>query len=143
MSQDGPRSATKTKSIRSVRLISPLADDLKAWRAMCGADNTVFARRDLGPLTPVDYRNWRRRRFEPACHAANLGATRPYDLRHSFASLMIQAGYSPVELAAELGHSPTLTLNTYAHLFSEFSRGSRVDPEQVIASARRPPGRTQ
>jgi integrase len=145
VSQDGPRSATKTKSMRSVRLIAPLAEDLEAWRAVCGggADDTIFARRDGGPLTPVDYRNWRRRRFEPACSAADLAATRPYDLRHSFASLMIQAGYSPVELAAELGHAPTLTLNTYAHLFSEFSRGSQVDPEQVIASARRPPGRAQ
>lgn len=51
-----------------------------------------------------------------------MTAARPYYLRHSFASLMIQAGYSPVELAAELGHAPTLTLNTYAHVFSEFAR---------------------
>jgi hypothetical protein len=49
---------------------------------------------------------------------------------------MIQAGYSPVELAAELGHSPTLTLNTYAHLFSEFRRGQRIDPVEVINRAR-------
>jgi hypothetical protein len=50
---------------------------------------------------------------------------------------MIQAGYSPVELAAELGHSPTLTFGTYAHLFSEFSRGERLDPESLIRVARR------
>lgn len=49
---------------------------------------------------------------------------------------MIQAGYSPVELAAELGHSPTLTLDTYAHLFSEFARGERVDPVREILRAR-------
>jgi site-specific recombinase XerD len=61
---------------------------------------------------------------------------RPYDLRHSFASLMIQSGYSPVELAAELGHAPTLTLDTYAHVFSEFARGERVDPERLIEQIR-------
>lgn len=49
---------------------------------------------------------------------------------------MVQAGYSAVELAAELGHAPTLTLDTYAHLFSEFARGERIDPERTIASAR-------
>lgn len=49
---------------------------------------------------------------------------------------MIQAGYSAVELAAEMGHAPTLTLNTYAHLFSEFARGKRIDPEHEIAVAR-------
>jgi hypothetical protein len=49
---------------------------------------------------------------------------------------MIQTGYSPVELAAELGHAPTLTLNTYAHVFSEFARGERVDPERLIEEVR-------
>jgi hypothetical protein len=49
---------------------------------------------------------------------------------------MIQAGYSPVELAAELGHSPTLTLDTYAHLFSEFARGERIEPSEEILKAR-------
>lgn len=49
---------------------------------------------------------------------------------------MIHAGYSPVELAAELGHATTLTLDTYAHLFSEFARGERVDPEGAIRDAR-------
>jgi hypothetical protein len=41
-----------------------------------------------------------------------------------------------VELAAELGHAPTLTLDTYAHLFSEFARGERIDPHQAVAAAR-------
>jgi integrase len=84
----------------------------------------------------TDYRNWRRRRFDPAAETAGLDGVRPYDLRHSFASLMIQSGYSPVELAAELGHAPTLTLNTYAHVFSEFARGERVDPERLIKQIR-------
>jgi len=49
---------------------------------------------------------------------------------------MVQAGYSAVELAAELGHAPTLTLDTYAHLVSEFARGERVDLHQAVAAAR-------
>lgn len=49
---------------------------------------------------------------------------------------MIQSGYSAVELAAEMGHAPTLTLDTYAHLFSEFARGERIDPVVVIEAAR-------
>ncbi len=83
-----------------------------------------------------DYKNWRRRTFKPAAAATGLNGSRPYDLRHSFASLMIQAGYSAVELAAELGHSPTLTLDTYAHVFSEYARGERLDPEREIEQAR-------
>lgn len=49
---------------------------------------------------------------------------------------MIQSGYSAVELAVEMGHAPTLTLDTYSHLFSEFARGERIDPESEIRRAR-------
>jgi integrase len=137
--QDGEVVQTKTGVIRTVRLLEPLAEDFAAWRA---------ANDDPSPSLPLvgradgrgwnidDYKNWRRRRFDPALKDADLGRVRPYDLRHSFASLMIQAGYSPVELAAELGHAPTLTLDTYAHLFSEYARGQRIDPEHEIRASR-------
>ncbi len=141
LSRDGTGGGkgTKTGVIRTVPMLAPLAEDLAAWRSAAGKpdDEAPIAQRaDGGTWNGTDYRNWRRRRFDPAVERSGLDRTRPYDLRHSYASLMIQAGYSPVELAAELGHSPTLTLNTYAHLFSEFARGERVRPEDVIRAAR-------
>ena len=133
----GAAKGTKTGAIRTVRLLAPLVDDLAAWRTSSARDGgPLFPRRDGTAWTMTDYRNWRRRRFDPAAETADLVGVRPYDLRHSFASLMIQSGYSPVELAAELGHAPTLTLNTYAHVFSEFARGERVDPERLIEQVR-------
>jgi len=42
-----------------------------------------------------------------------------------------------VEIAAQLGHDPALTLGTYAHLFEEFDLGSRPDPAEAIEEARR------
>jgi len=134
---DGDEKGTKTGAIRTVRMLAPVHDDLDAWRSHSAPESDealVFPRPDGRGWSEHDYRNWRNRRFVPAATA--VGTKRPYDLRHSFASLMIQAGYSPVELAAEMGHAPTLTLNTYAHLFSEFARGERIDPEAEIASAR-------
>lgn len=136
---EGATKPTKTGVIRTVRLLEPLAEDLGVWRAASGqpVDEAPVAPRSDGRWwTATDYRNWRRRRFDPAVERAGLERTRPYDLRHSYASLMIQAGYSPVELAAELGHSPTLTLGTYAHLFSEFARGERLRPDEAIRAAR-------
>lgn len=138
-SDDGKTKATKTGAIRTVRLLAPLAEDLAAWHktsAPVGPAGLLFHRPDGRGWTIDDYRNWRRRRFDPGATASSLEGARPYDLRHSFASLMIQAGYSTVELAAELGHAPTLTLDTYAHLFSEFARGERIDPEAEIRRAR-------
>jgi hypothetical protein len=64
------------------------------------------------------------------------GAVVPYDLRHSFCSLLIQEGQSVVEVAAQAGHAPTMTLNTYAHVFEELKGGARLDAEAQIKAAR-------
>jgi hypothetical protein len=41
-----------------------------------------------------------------------------------------------VEVAQQLGHAPTMTLETYAHVFSEFEPRSRVPAEERIRKAR-------
>ncbi len=42
---------------------------------------------------------------------------RPYDLRHSCASLLLAAGVHPKVVAERLGHSSVnLTLSTYSHV---------------------------
>ena len=61
---------------------------------------------------------------------------RPCDLRHSFCSLLIHEGQSVVEVAAQAGHAPTMTLNTYAHVFEELKGGARLDAEAQIKAAR-------
>jgi hypothetical protein len=43
----------------------------------------------------------------------------PYDLRHSFVSLLINEGMSIVEVARPPGHSPEDWLRTDAHTFEE------------------------
>lgn len=42
---------------------------------------------------------------------------RPYDLRHTFVSQPIDEGQSIVEIARQAGHSPTMTLTVYGHIF--------------------------
>jgi integrase len=132
---DGELKDTKTGRIRTVRLLAPVLEDLAGWRSIAPPAHDaapLFPRPVRAAWTDHDYKNWHRRHFKPASEAVGLGASRPY----SFASLMIQAGYSAVELAAELGHSPTLTLDTYSHVFSEYARGERVDPVLEIRAAR-------
>ena len=43
---------------------------------------------------------------------------------------------SIVELAEQLGHAPTMTLNTYAHVFAEHRRAEPVDANEWIMRAR-------
>jgi integrase len=48
-----------------------------------------------------------------ACdQAAGLEHGRPYDLRHSFASLLLHEGRSVIYVARQLGHDARLTLST-------------------------------
>ena len=50
--------------------------------------------------------------------AAGLKHIRIHDFRHSHASVLINAGINPLDVAHRLGHSSTeQTLKTYAHLF--------------------------
>ncbi len=76
-------------------------------------------------------------RLGAPCRAVGLKGARPYDLRHSFISLLIHEGRSVVEVARQAGHSPTMTLDVYAHAFDEFDIAERISAENQIAQARR------
>jgi integrase len=75
--------------------------------------------------------------FGPTAEAAGLEKTRPYDLRHSFCSLLIHEGATVVEVARQLGHAPTMTLNTYGHVFDELQGAERLSAEEQIPKGTR------
>ena len=52
--------------------------------------------------------------------AIGRAKARPYDLRHSFVSLLIAEGRTVIDVAQQAGHSPETCLRYYAHLFAEF-----------------------
>ena len=57
---------------------------------------------------------------------------RVHDLRHSHASMLIELGFSPLEIANRLGHEKVeTTLNTYAHLYpnKQTKLAERLDSE--------------
>jgi integrase len=129
--------ATKTREIRSVRLLEPLAEDLSRWReASPSQSGLVFPTQRGTVWTDYDWRNWRSRVFRPASEAVGLSKARPYDLRHSFASLLIHEGVSAVEVARQLGNSAAVTLDTYAHVFEELDPAERVPAVRAIRAAR-------
>jgi integrase len=64
-------------------------------------------------------RNWRRRVWKPACEAADLDGHRPYDLRHTYATMSIAAGVSLFMLARRMGTSVEMIDRTYGHLTAD------------------------
>ena len=141
----GAAKATKTGATRTVRLLAPLAADLREWRMRSGRPDDralVFPGRDGRPWSQPAYQSWRRRAFARAASAAGAQGARPYDLRHSFASLLLHEGRNVIYVARQLGHGAQLTLGTYGHVIDELDEQQpRQDAEDAIAAARAAPGR--
>jgi Phage integrase family len=117
-----------------------LLNGLHEWRLRQGRrpDHAfIFPAANDGPWRDHDWRNWRRRVYVPTARSCGLPSPRPYDLRHSFASLLIHEGqWSIVEIADQLGHNPNLCLSTYAHVMAELSAAEKVSAEEQIRRAR-------
>ena len=131
--------AAKTRRLRTVPLLAPLAADLAEWRLACGrppADAPLFPRPGGGPWSKAVWENWRDRVYAPAARAAGVEHPVPYHLRHSFVSLLIHEGLSVLDVARQAGHSPKVCLDTYAHVFDDFDPAQRVTAEAAIRRAR-------
>lgn len=91
-------------------------------------------------------------RADPAERAAARDpALCPYwtlhDVRHFYASLLIAQGLSVTVVAARLGHTPAVTLRTYAHLWPDDDDRTRQAVDAVLladdAAASPRPSRTE
>src|SRR5918999_1013449 len=135
----GRLKGTKTGAERTVRLLSPLAQDLARWRLASGRpapERIVFPGDSPdGTLTEGQWNRWTQGTFRAAKLAARLPKARAYDLRHSFVSLLIHEGQSILEVARQAGHSPQTCLRDYGHLFDEFDPAEREPAEAGISQS--------
>jgi hypothetical protein len=77
--------------------------------------------------TALNSRNLSRRGLDKGVNAAGLRPIRFHDLRHTFASILIDQGHNVVWIARQLGHAnPSITLNVYAHLFAKAEHAERM-----------------
>jgi integrase len=107
----------KTKnSRRKIDLAPAVVGALKKWRLAClPTELDLIFPNKAG--SPMDSDNMTKRFFHPALKAAGLPKVRFHDLRHTYASLMIEQGENIKYVQNQLGHAtPTVTLNVYAHL---------------------------
>jgi len=128
----------KTGEARTVRLPRFLCDELGRYLAdrPHDRDALVFCAPKGAPLRMHHYR---RLIFHPAARAAGLPeGLRPYDLRHTCASLLIREGASIKAVQAQLGHkTASITLDVYGHLFPDEleSLSERMDRARAAAVA--------
>lgn len=69
---------------------------------------------------PMDGNKWRRRQWYPILEKAGLRKVHPHSLRHSYVSLLIQAGANLVYIQRQCGHADiTTTIGRYGHLMKQ------------------------
>jgi integrase len=129
----------RARSFRSPELFGPVRQDLAELRlaqrrpASC---TLLFPRPDGDPWRKHDYDNWRNRTFRPAVKQVGLPLSRPYDLRHACASLLLHAGWPLNRIADHLGHSVATLSEFYAHLIADLRDAEPTPVEQQILAAR-------
>lgn len=113
----------KSKRLRDV----PVSKDLLTrWRdrereAKCGrshqAGRCMSGLIMTGPRgAPLDVHNWNNRVWTPAVKDAGVGHCRVHDLRHTYASWLLQGGRTLAEVGKLLGHMSPSTTARYAWL---------------------------
>jgi len=124
-----PKSKT---SIRKIDIGPAMLTQLKRWKLVCPKNelDLVFPNQSGNPL---DHGYMLRHYFWPALKAAKLPKIRFHDLRHTYASLLIEQGENIKYIQNQLGHSsPMLTLTVYAHLMKPANQEAACRLEKVI-----------
>src|SRR5262249_1327555 len=116
------------KTARSIRTISLLPDTLAALRShrarqnierlACGPDYATYDLIFATQIGTAMHRSEAWRHLHSATKRAGLPASlRPHDLRHTAATLMLEAGINARVVSDRLGHgSVALTLGIYGHV---------------------------
>jgi len=121
--------APKTdRSVRDVDMVPTVRRILETLPG-CGSAGLVFpgVHGGMFPRSP-----WRRA-WDRTILAAKVRRIRPYDLRHTFASLLIAAGKNPLYIARQLGHySAGFTLDTYGHLMEALPRRQVESIDELV-----------
>jgi integrase len=133
------RRTRRQQRIAPSGLLPPLAADLREWRLRSGrpGDKALIFPSPTGIVwSQPACQSWRRRAFKRSLDGAGVEHARPYDLRHSFASVLLHERRSVIYVARQLGHDARLTLSTYGHVMDEFEDAPQLDAHAAITEAR-------
>ena len=122
---------TKTSN-RKIDLGPAMIAELLVWQIFCLKNelDLIFPNQAGGP---IDHNNLVNRHFNPALKVAGLPKIRFHDLRHTYASLLIEQGENVKYIQSQLGHSnPSVTLNVYAHLMRPYNQESAQRLEDSV-----------
>ncbi len=130
----GKTEYTKTDgSQREIPMFGPVYDALKAqYEATGKLSKFVFCNR-LGE--PLDHNNVTKRVWYPLLEHLKLKKRRPYQTRHTAATLLLASGENPEWVARTLGHSSTeMLFKVYSRYIPNLTRMDGSAFERLIQS---------
>ncbi|MCL5796335.1 MAG: site-specific integrase [Gammaproteobacteria bacterium] len=122
-------SENKTKKVRWVPLSEGMSQLLQSVPRIDGCDWVFANPKTKLPFVSV-YESWNTSRTK-----AGLADVRMHDLRHSFASFLVNAGCSIYEVKELLGHSQIKTTQRYAHLSQDTLMRATNKVSNIMAAA--------
>ncbi len=133
-----PRRVDMSRDLRRVLLELRNNPPVKAGNA--SVDSGLVFPSQAG--TPIEMNNFYARVFKPLVKKAGLRPIRFHDLRHTFGSLLIQAGASLAYVRDQMGHaSIQITADVYGHLIpgANISYVDRLDAPTSPQQSAMPP----
>lgn len=130
----GHMDTTKTQaSARTIAMSEPVYQALKRQFEITGeAGGFVFCSRAGGPL---NYTNVASRIWYPTLQKLGLKKRRPYQTRHTSATLWLGAGENPEWIARQMGHTTTKMLFTiYSRFVPNLTRKDGSAIENLLAN---------
>jgi len=119
----------KTSKTRHVPLSDQAVEVLKSLRRWDGCEWVVPNPDTTKPYSSIHFA------WDKARKAAGLSDVRIHDCRHSFASWLVEAGYSLYVVSKVLGHASSRTTERYAHVADETLRGASNAAANLIGSS--------
>lgn len=130
----GEKEYTKTDgSQREVSMSQPVYDALQAQRAVTGdLAGFVFCTRSG---EPIDLDNFTNRVWYPLLRYLELEKRRPYQTRHTAATLWLASGENPEWVARQLGHANTeMLFKTYSRYVPNLTRSDGAAMDRLLAA---------
>jgi integrase len=131
-----PAAATKQKQRHEIPLNAPARQLLARRLSERDASPWVFPGRNGAHRRSNLDRSW-----AAICKAAGISNLRIHDLRHSYASTVVGAGFSLPTIGALLGHSQPQTTARYAHLLDDPLRKATERAGAILAPKTKAPGK--
>jgi integrase len=125
---------TKTDgSQRDIQMSQPVFDAMKSQFEATGKVSEYVFCNLLG--TPLDNKNFTDRVWYPLLRHLDLTPRRPYQMRHTGATLWLASGEAPEWIARQMGHSNTeMLFKVYSRYVPNLTRQDGSAMERLLAS---------